>query len=386
MQRNYNRSRLIFTKSPKTLNMLTRIIAGIFVLVALAGQTPAVSQTTPRPKVEIASTELLTLNSKVVNQEYKLLVHLPGSYTKNTDKSYPVVYVLDGQYDLPFITGVYGGQYYDGFVPEFIIVGITWGGKDPDAGSLRARDFSPTHNDMIPQSGNGPKFFEFIKTELIPFIKTTYRVTDDRTLVGSSFGGLFTLYALFNDPSLFHRYVLTSPALGWDNFSIRKWEDKYTATGSSTPVKLFMSIGELEGGHAEFDQFVDRLRTKKVKNLEFETMVLKNTGHAGTKPEGFGRGLQYVFERPSLKLSPAILSKLGGTYQLENDTVRFATENGKLQAQFGNERITLDAATEKDFYIKGTFLNVHFQVDNANKVTGFQLEQFDGSAVFKKVR
>ena len=115
-------------------------------------------------------------------------------------------------------------------------------------------------------------------------------------------------------------------------------------------------------------------------------MVLKNTGHAGTKPEGFGRGLQYVFERPSLKLSPAILNTLSGTYQLGNDTVHLATENGKLQAQFGNERLTLEAATEKDFYLKGAFVNVHFQVDNANKVTGFQLEQFDGGAVFKKIK
>jgi predicted alpha/beta superfamily hydrolase len=366
--------------------MLTRPLTAFVFLLTISIYSSSIAQTTPRPKVEIASTELLKLNSKVANQEYQLLVHLPGSYAKNTDKSYPVVFLLDGQYDFPFLTGVYGGQYYDGFLPEFIIVGITWGGKDPDAGTLRARDFSPTHNDAIPLSGNGPKFLEFIKTELIPYVKTTYRVTDDRTLIGSSFGGLFTLYALFNDPSLFHRYVLTSPALGWDNFSIRKWEDKYTATGSATPVKLFMGIGELEGGHAEFDQFVDRLRTKKVKNLEFETMVLKNTGHAGTKPEGFGRGLQYVFERPSLKLSPAILNTLSGTYQLGNDTVHLATENGKLQAQFGNERLTLEAATEKDFYLKGAFVNVHFQVDNANKVTGFQLEQFDGGAVFKKIK
>src|SRR5580698_2158241 len=96
------------------------------------------------PKVEIPSTQVLRISSAVVGQEYSLYINLPGSYGRDTGKVYPVVYLLDAQYDFPFMTGVYGGQYYDGFLPEFIIVGITWGGKDPNAGMLRGRDFTPT--------------------------------------------------------------------------------------------------------------------------------------------------------------------------------------------------------------------------------------------------
>jgi predicted alpha/beta superfamily hydrolase len=49
---------------------------------------------------------------------------------------------------------------------------------------------------------------------LIPFIESKYRAAkNDRTLMGSSYGGLFTLYAMFHETALFQRYVLTSPAL-----------------------------------------------------------------------------------------------------------------------------------------------------------------------------
>jgi hypothetical protein len=238
----------------------------------------------------------------------------------------------------------------------------------------------------MPQSGGGPKFFQFIKKELIPFINSGYRVTEDRTLIGSSLGGLFTLYALFNDPSLFHRYVLTSPSLAWDNSILRTWEKKYEESGSSAPVRLFMGIGALEPNVPEFQEFVGRLKEKKVKGLEFHTLVLENTGHAGTKPEGFARGLQSVFERPSLQLAPALLDRYAGAYQIGTDTVRLSKEAGKLIARVpGDTKFVLEAETEKDFYVKGAFIKVHFKNDETGKISGFQLEQFEGSVFAKKV-
>ncbi|MEP7109527.1 MAG: alpha/beta hydrolase-fold protein [Ferruginibacter sp.] len=363
---------------------LVSLVLSLFSL-ALHNRVHAQSDTLP-PMVQIPNTRLLRLNSSIVGQEYQLYINLPANYLRDTGKVYPVVYLLDGQYDFPFLTGVYGGQYYDGFLPEFITVGITWGGKDPNAGFLRGRDFTPTHIAEMPQSGGGPKFLEFIKKELIPFISYRYRVTDDRTLIGSSLGGLFTLYTLFNDPSLFHRYVLTSPSLSWDKSMLRESEKKYEENGSSTPVRLFMGIGALEPNLTEFQQFVERLKEKKVKGLEFHTLIMENTGHSGSKPEGFARGLQSVFERSSLQLPPAILDRYAGKYQIGTDTVLLAKEGGKLIAWApGNTKIVFEAETENDFYVKGIFIKVHFKTDDKGKVTGFQLEQFEGGVFAKKV-
>ena len=353
--------------------------------VAWHGQLTAQSDSLP-PRVDIPSTQLLTFTSSIVGQEYQLFIHLPGSYQVDKGKAYPVVYLLDGQYDFPFLTGVYGGQYYDGFLPELIIVGITWGGKNPDAGSLRGRDFTPTRIEGMPQSGGGPKFLAFIKEELIPFISSKYRVANDRTLAGSSLGGLFTLYTLFNEPSLFHRYVLTSPALGWDNSVLRQHEKKFLASGISTPIRLFIAVGDLEGNVPEFEQFVERIKQNKIKGLELQTMILRNTGHAGTKPEGFARGLQFVFERPSLMLAAGILNRYSGNYQVGNDTVRLSAEKGRLVAITpGGDKIVLEAETENDFYLKGQFLRIHFKKEEGEKVSGFQVVQFQNELFARKL-
>ncbi|MFI5194391.1 MAG: alpha/beta hydrolase [Chitinophagales bacterium] len=366
--------------------MKQKFLRTIFLgLAGFALQITANAQSDVRPpRVEIPYTQVLKFTSSVVaGQEYQLYINLPVNYQRDSALSYPVVYLLDGQYDFPLLTGIYGGQYYDGFFPAFITVGITWGGKDPNAGELRGKDFTPTHIDQMPGSGNCPKFLEFIKKELIPFISSRYRVTEDRTLIGSSLGGLFTLYTLFNDPSLFHRYVLTSPALGWDHGVLRNSEEKYEEHGSTTPVRLFMGIGGLEPNVADFQQFVTRLKGKKVKGLELQTLVLENTGHAGTKPEGFARGLQWVFERPSLKLASSILDRYTGAYLIGTDTIRLLKEGGKLIAQ--PMKMVLDAETDKDFYVKGAYIKVHFKTDETGKVSGFQLEQFDGGVFVKKL-
>ncbi|HMH21524.1 MAG TPA: alpha/beta hydrolase-fold protein [Puia sp.] len=352
---------------------------------ALHDNTYAQTESSP-PRVEIPNTQLLTFTSSQVGQEYQLYINLPGNYLRDTGKTFPVVYLLDGQYDFPFLTGIYGGQYYDGFLPPFIIVGIAWGGKDPDVGTLRAKDFTPTHIEQMPQSGGGPKFLAFIKKELIPFISSRYRVTEDRTLIGSSLGGLFTLYTLFNDPSLFQRYILTSPSLAWDNWILRTYEKKYEDNGSSTPVRLFMGIGGLESNVPDFKQFVERLKEKKVKGLEFHELIIENRGHSGSKPEGFARGLQWVFERPALQFAPAILDRYAGAYQLGSDTVYLSKEAGKLIAKApGDTKLILEAESEKDFYVKGVFIKVHFKMDDAGKVSGFQLEQYEGGVFLKKI-
>lgn len=340
---------------------------------------------TSPPRVEIPNTQLLKMTSAIVGQEYDLYIHLPRNYGSK-DQTFPVLYLLDAQWDFPLVTAIFGSQYYDGFLPGIVIVGITWGGKSPNHDSLRARDLTPTNAATLRQSGGAPKFLTFMKKELIPFVESQFRVTNDRTLMGSSFGGLFTLYALFNETELFQRYVLTSPALGWDNEVIYSYEKNYAEKNTRLPVKLFMAVGELEGV-AGFQKFVDQLKARKYKDLTLQTRVLENTGHSGTKAEGYTRGLQFVFARPSLQLAPAVLAQYVGVYQLNPQVaIKVVAESGRLMALGpDNTKWVLHAETEKDFYIPGQYLFAHFKKEVTGKITGFQLEQFSGDAFVRKI-
>ena len=50
-----------------------------------------------------------------------------------------------------------------------------------------------------------------------------------------------------------------------------------------------------------------------------------------------------------------------------------------------NAKLTLHAETERDFYVKGQFLFIHFKQDNSGKIVGVQVEQFGGEEFVKKV-
>jgi predicted alpha/beta superfamily hydrolase len=339
------------------------------------------------PRVEIAGTQLLHISSSVVGREYDLYVHLPGNY-KDTTRRFPVLYVLDAQWDFELVDALYGQQYYDGFIPAAIIVGITWGGKNPNHDSLRARDLSPTFNKEIPHSGNGPKFLAFIKNELIPMIDSNYRTTkNDRTLMGSSFGGLFTLYALFTETEVFNRYVLTSPNTGWDNEVIYFFEKNYAARRSGIPVRVYIAEGEWEDGVSKFKKFVDHLESQQYKGLELRWKIIEGVGHSGGKAEGFTRGLQAVFERPALSIDPAILDRYVGDYQVgPGMEIEISRETDHLVVTTpDNADVVLQAETENDFYVRGRFLSIHVKKDGAGKVSGFLLERYGGEMFATKV-
>ncbi|MGA9365532.1 MAG: alpha/beta hydrolase-fold protein [Bacteroidota bacterium] len=339
------------------------------------------------PEVQIPGTQSLKITSSIAGEDYALYVNLPRYYDDKT-RVFPVLYLLDAQWDFPLVNAVFGEQYYDGFVPEIITVGITWGGKNPNYDSLRARDLTPTNVQQVPQSGNGAKFLSFIKKELIPFIDSTYRTKkNDRTLMGSSLGGLFTLYAMFHETELFNRYVLTSPSLGWDNEIIYTYEKAYADQKSQLPVRLFMAVGGYEGGIASFQKFVDHLKARNYQGLDLQTRVLEGIGHSGSKAEGYARGLQAVFARSALKIAPDTLQLYVGVYQLNPEVrIRVSRENDQLVLYTPDStRVLMYAETEKDFYIRGAYLFVRFEKNEMGKVTGLHAKQFSGELFLKKV-
>jgi len=339
-------------------------------------------------EVTIPGSQIKTFTSKIVSgQEYVLQISLPSGYA-NSNKKYPVVYLMDSQWDFPLITALYGQQYYDGFIPEVIIVGVTWGGDHPNPDSLRARDYTPTNEKRLPQSGGADKFLSVIKNEIFPFIESNYRVdTSNKTLVGCSLGGLLTIYTLFTHSNMFNRYIAASPAYTWDNSILYQYEKEYYPNTSNLPAKLFMCVGGAELSVPGFKKLTSFLKSRHYANLQIESKVLENTSHSGTKGEGYARGLQFVFKRPSLQLSSNILQQYSSTYKLNDGMmIEMKTKNGSLTATAGNNTLTLFAASEIDFYLTSSFFKIHFIKDNNENVSGFELARYGSTEFAKKIK
>jgi len=209
-----------------------------------------------------------------------------------------VLYVLDGQWDFKLLDSVYGGLYYDKYVPEMIIIGITYSGANPNYDLLRSYDYTPVAEANRPGTGDGPKFLAFLKNELFPLIEKNYPADDSkRVLMGSSLGGLFTIYAMLTEPSLFFGYVAASPATLYGKRFLFNQESEYAAKRKDLPVRLFLSVGEVENLTAPVKEFASVVKARGYEKLELESRVIEGERHAGNKPEAFNRGLRFVFQK-----------------------------------------------------------------------------------------
>lgn len=143
---------------------------------------------------------------------------------------------MNGKVFLPTVNNPH--RFYSGsFMPEMVLVGIS---NDTN----RMRDFT-TSKIVDPygnENGEADSFSNFIETELIPFVENKYPVTNFRTLIGHSYGGLFALYSLVHHPELFSNYLAIDPSLDWDNQQLIKEARGRVSSANYKGKSLFMSL------------------------------------------------------------------------------------------------------------------------------------------------
>lgn len=181
-----------------------------------------------------------SIYSKTLKEYRKIYVQLPASYNAKEKEKYPVVYILDGEVLLPTVNNVQD-FYSGGFTPDMVLIGIS---NDKN----RMRDLTTskvTEMYGMPfeeENGDAANFSKFLESELIPFVENKYPVTNFRTLIGHSYGGLFTLYSLVHHPNLFSNYIAIDPSLDWDNQKLLKEAQSVLATNDYKGKSLFMSL------------------------------------------------------------------------------------------------------------------------------------------------
>ena len=131
-------------------------------------------------------------------------------------------------------------------IPSVLVIGIGYpeAATVIDTAQIRTRDLTPTPSKHFKGSGHADSFLSFIRDELRPWIVDRHpEAARHLTYFGHSLGGLFGAYALLTDGGLFHRYILSSPSLWWDNRTIFDCERRATIPLKS---EVFLGIGTLE--------------------------------------------------------------------------------------------------------------------------------------------
>ncbi|HBB48795.1 MAG TPA: esterase [Flavobacteriaceae bacterium] len=172
--------------------------------------------------------------SKVIYEEFssyrlgetrRLKIQLPRDYETNTEKSYPIVIVLDANYLFEPVAGNvdYFGYWED--MPEALVVGIMQGDSRYDDCYYDDTNFMP--------ADKGADFFEFIGMELVPFIDANFRTAKFIIAVGHDLTASYINYYLFKDPPLFNGYIALSPDLA------PMMDDRLPKRLPNIPQKLF---------------------------------------------------------------------------------------------------------------------------------------------------
>ncbi len=223
--------------------------------------------------------EVRTIASTVLNEERTLNIFLPQNYNK--EKSYPVIYLLDGAVteDFLHITGLVQFFNLQLSMPETIVVGI--------ANVDRKRDFTFRTNlkDLqrdYPTTGHSDNFIRFIETELQPFVEKNYKTTQSKYIIGQSLGGLLATEILLKKPNLFSHYLIVSPSLWWDDESLLKQAKLLMSNQSYHDKYVCISVGRKEHKVMQKDagDLYDLLRENIGKDMKLIFLPMPDDNHA----------------------------------------------------------------------------------------------------------
>jgi predicted alpha/beta superfamily hydrolase len=256
----------------------------------------------PRSNVHIVQSEKLA-------RAYPIFVRTPRGYddVANNDKRYPVIYLNDGPYAFQIASGVTHIPEFGSLYEQVILVGISYAVGE-HARASRTRDLTPVvsasyKHVVAPGTGGADDYLDFLETQVLPFVETTYRADPkNRTLAGHSFGGLFATWVLLNKPELFQNYVISSPSLWLNKKLMFQMEQSYADGHEDLIATVYFGVGELEnaiGRSMVIDQLelVEILRGRNFPSLKIRDHIISDIDHTLAFPINFTRAVRWIFGR-----------------------------------------------------------------------------------------
>lgn len=288
------------------MKKITSFLTTLMFVLLLICSTGIQAQTkqTQLKQVCLDNTEQFSITSKYVKDEtYLIQVGLPGGYS-NSNKSYPVLYVLDGEISFGIAKGISDVLILGQDIKDIIVIGISYGKGKEYWIDHRVRDFTPSKDTLFPKgwflkAGGADNFLKFIQDELFPVVNKDYRTNPDSTAIfGGSLGGLLTSYILFKQPEMFKGYIILSPVLVWDSKCVLKLETEYFVNHkelNKTVYIAYSSLDEKEDIINPTDEFIKMIQMHNYKRLKLVTGILEGQTHASGFSIGITNGMKTLF-------------------------------------------------------------------------------------------
>lgn len=219
--------------------------------------------------------------------------YFPEDYSE--EKIYPLIVVLDAEYLFDLVVANAKFQSRLDRMPQVIVVGVGQAEND-----IRLEDCSYDEVSGLP-TDKGKMFYEFLGTELIPYLATTYKVAPFKMFVGYDITANFGNYYLFKDRSLFNSYVSISPTLATE------MENRVPERLSALDQVIFYNLiveKEPSDDRQRILQMNHSINSITKENLHYFFDEYENADHSSIAAYGIGKAFDNVFKifRP---ISPA---------------------------------------------------------------------------------
>jgi predicted alpha/beta superfamily hydrolase len=193
------------------------------------------------------------LQAPQLNTTKKIWVYLPIGYEKST-KKYPVLYMHDAQ-NLFDAKSSYACEWkvdetLDSLKATVIVIGIEHGNDK------RTDELTPFKNEKY-GGGNADAYLDFIVSTLKPYVDSKYRTKISKkntAIMGSSFGGLVSFYAVLKYPETFGKAGVFSPSF-WFSEEIFT----FTKQAKKSKAKLYFLCGDSEGDETDSPLMVNNM-------------------------------------------------------------------------------------------------------------------------------
>ena len=228
--------------------------------------------------------------SNYLPESRDLIVYVPPGYDDEPERSYPVLYLQDGQNLFDGRTSFIPGRTWQvreqadaaieaGEVEPLVIVGIY------NTGDRRLAEYT-FQRDWQMGGGEADEYGLMLTRELMPWVGSQYRVRPEREATGvggSSLGGLVSLFLGLRHAEVFGRLALLSPSVWWNHKSILGYLNERAPQVWERP-RVWLDVGDKEGQRTlkDAEQLNRRLKAngwRPGETLHFEKV------HGGTHDE-----------------------------------------------------------------------------------------------------
>lgn len=241
-------------------------------------------------QIEIGSR--LQLTSVHLDEERAVQVYLPPTYYFSDKTDYPVIYLLDGDYNFHYVTGVVElMSNVSGEMPECIVVGIS------DKGTSKYRR-NCTPNQITSRKGNAQNMMRFISDELKPLINTNYRTADYDIIIGHSIGGLFVTNYSLEKPNAFDAFIAIDPALWLGEYEIINRADSMYNSQSSPSSSYYISSSDTP--YMGIDEYVAILERHFPKGEKWKFFRMSRESHNSVGLPTIKRSFEDIFSQWSI--------------------------------------------------------------------------------------